>query len=463
MSVRRSLIILTLFTLVMPVIVLTFRANQQTVEQTARVEALAAMQTYTVQRGTVFVTIPAVGMIEADQSAGLSFLTSGQIEQIFINEGDFVEAGTPLLQLKNRAQVIAFEQSNLNYETAVRQYQDLLVVDEDGIAVAEANLNSAQGSYSSVANAISPEDLTAAELQYQQAVVALDGAQKARYEASAELSEEAIVLLDAKIGAATFDAEMARLRLEELRSGNSGELGAAGARIAQAELELEQAQAGASEYELAQAQISIDQAATQLDQAQLSYDRTILIAPFDGVIANLNLAVGQRISAGMPLVELVDITPLSIVGEIDEIDIDAVAEGLSAQVEMDALPNRVLEAEVIDLASAGKEQNGRVSYAIRLQLNSADASIRPGMTAEANIIVQEIADVIAVPNRFIQLNRETGTFFVTVLMPDETLEIQDVIVGTRGDDYTEISSGIQLGQTLAFTPQDTSSESLFGG
>jgi HlyD family secretion protein len=463
MSVRRSLIILTLFTLAVPVAASTLRANQQAAEETARIEAVAAMQTYTVQRGTVFVTIPAVGTIEAEETAGLSFLTSGQIEQILVQEGDFVEAGTPLVQLKNRAEVIAFEQANLNYESAVRQYQDLLVVDEDEITIAEANLNSARGSYTSVANAVSPEDIAAAELQYQQALVALDGAQMARYEASPELSEEALALLDAKIGAASFDAETARLRLEDLRSSNSGELGAAGAKIAQAERELEQARAGASEYEIAQAQISIDQAAAQLDQAQLNYDRTILRAPFAGVISGLNIEAGQRVSAGVPLVELVDVSPLSIVGEIDEIDVRAVEEGLPAQVEMDALPNSLLDAEVMQLASAGQEQNGRVSYEIRLHLNSADARIRPGMTAEANIIVQQIAEVMTVPNRYIQLDRERGVFFVNVLMADDTLEARDVTVGTRGDDYTEILSGVQLGETLAFTPQNTTPESLFGG
>lgn len=463
MSVRRSLIILTIFTLAVPVVASTLRANQQAAEQNARIQAVAAMQTYAVQRGTVFVTIPAVGSIEAQETAGLSFLTSGQVEQILVQEGDYVEAGTPLVQLNNRAQVIAFEQANLNYETAVRQYEDLLVVDEDEIAIAEANLNSARGSYTSVANAVSPEDIAAAELQYQQRITALEGAQKARYEASPELSEEALALLDARIGAASFDAETARLRLEELRSSNNGELGAAGARIAQAERELERAKAGASEYDLAQAQIAIDQASAQLDQAQLNYDRTILTTPFAGFVTGLNIEVGQRVSAGVPLVQLVDVTPLSIVGEIDEIDVRAVEAGLPAQVEMDALPNTILAAEVIQLAAAGQEQNGRVSYEIRLQLNDMDGRIRPGMTAEANIIVQQIADVISVPNRYIQLDRERGAFFVNVLLPDDTLEVRDVTVGTRGDDTTEILSGVQLGEVLGFTPQTTTPASLFGG
>lgn len=463
MSVRRSLIILTAFAVAVPVVANSLRTTQEAAEETARVQAAATMQTFVVQEGTVLVSIPAVGTIEAEETAGLSFLTGGQVEQILVQEGDYVEAGTPLVQLKNRAQVITFEQANLNYETAVRQYQDLLVVDEDEIAIAEANLNSARGAYTGIATAISAEDIAAAELQYQQAVTALNGAIQARGEASPELSDEAIALMDAKIGAATFDAETARLQLEELRSSNDGELGAAGARIAQAERELERAKVGASEYDLAQAQISIDLASARLDQAQLGYDRTILTAPFAGVISNINIEVGQRVSAGAPVLELVDVTPLSIVGEIDEIDVRAVAEGLPAHVEMDALPNVALDAEVLQLASAGTEESGRVSYEIRLRLNSADARIRPGMTAEANIITEQLEDVIAVPNRYVQIDRERNVFFVNILMPDNTLQPRDVSIGTRGDDYTEIVSGVQLGETLAFNPENITADSLFGG
>src|SRR6185503_2070403 len=187
--------------------------------------------------------------------------------EILVHDGDYVEAGTPLIQLKNRVQVIRFDQANLNYETAVRQYQDLTIVDENDLTVAEANLQSAQGQYSGVANAVSPETIQAAQLQYDQALVAVDGAQKARQNASPTLSDESIALLEAKVGEATFNAEIARLHLEDLQSSNSGELGAAGARINQAEQQLAQVKAGASQFDLDQAQVTIDQALMQLDQA----------------------------------------------------------------------------------------------------------------------------------------------------------------------------------------------------
>ncbi|MBZ0295532.1 MAG: efflux RND transporter periplasmic adaptor subunit [Anaerolineae bacterium] len=464
MSVRRSLIILTILTLLLSVGMAFLLADEDARAETSREETLAAMQTYTVQQGTVLITIPATGTMKAREVSNLSFLASGQVDQILVQEGDYVEAGAPLVELKNRSQVITYEQANLNYEAAVRKYEDLLVVDENDIEIAEANLNSARGSYTSVADSVSDETIAAAELQYEQAQIALQAAQRARNEANPDLDEAAVTLMDARIGEASFNAEIARLRLEDLRSANQGELGAAGARIAQAERQLEQVRAGASEYDVEQAQVAIDQAEAQLDQAKLSYDRTILTAPFAGTVATINLEPGQRISAGVPVVQLVDVTPMHLSGEIDELDLRQVSVGQPAQVELDALPNITLDATVSFLSSSGNTENGLVRYAIELELDASDERIRPGMTAEASIIVEQVPDVIVVPNRYVLQDQEQGTLYVDILMSDGTVLSRTVTIGTRGDDYTEILSGLQPGETVAFMPQQRRSGlGLFGG
>jgi HlyD family secretion protein len=463
MSVRRSLILLTLVSVLLPVGVFLMSSQQEARQEANRIQTREATQTYTVQQGIVLITVPAIGTIRAQQVVDVSFLVSGQVAEIPVHDGDYVEAGTPLIQLKNRAQVIRFDQANLSYETAVRQYQDLTTVDENDLKVAQANVQSAQGQYSGVANAVSPETVQAAQLQYDQALVAVDGAQKARQNASPTLSDESIALLDAKVGEATFNAEIARLHLEDLQSSNSGELGAAGARINQAQQQLAQVQAGASQFDLDQAQVTIDQAQMQLDQAQLNYDRTILIAPFAGVVSGLNVEVGQRINGGVPLVQIVDVTPMTLKGTIDEVDLRQVSTGMDAQVEMDALPNTLLDASIDQIAPAGTAQNGLVSYDITLNLNTLDDRIRPGMTAQANIIVQQENNVLIVPNRFVQEDREHGTYSVNILMPDDTLQPRTVTIGLRGDDYTEIKSGLKASEIVGFLPPQKASAGPFGG
>jgi HlyD family secretion protein len=463
MSVRRSLILLTLVSVLLPVGVFLISSQQEAHQEANRIQTLEAMQTYTVQQGTVLITVPAIGAIRAQQVADVSFLVSGQVAEILVHDGDFVEAGTPLIQLKNRAQVIRFNQANLNYETAVRQYQDLTTVDENDLKIAEANVQSAKAQYSGIANAVSPETIQSAQLQYDQALIALDGAQKARQNASPTLTEESIALLDANVGEATFNAEIVRLRLEDLQSSNSGELGAAAARIHQAEQQFAQVQAGASQFEFDQAQVTIDQAQMQLDQAQLNYDRTILTAPFAGVISGLNVEVGQRISAGVPLVQIVDVTPMTLKGTIDEVDLSQVSNGMNAQVEMDALPNTLLDANIDQIAPSGTTQNGLVTYDITLSLNTLDDRIRPGMTAQANIIVQQETNVLVVPNRFVQEDRQQGTYFVNILIPDDTLQARAVTLGLRGDDYTEIKSGLQAKEIVGFLPPQQAAASPFGG
>ena len=463
MSVRRSLIVLTILTLVLPVAVFWVSSQQQAAAVVDQMQTMAAMQTHNVQRGTVLVTIPAVGSIEPEEVAQLSFLVSGQVQDILVEEGYYVEAGEPLVQLKNRAQMIEYEQANLNHESAVRQYEDLLVIDEDDIALAEANLQAARSAYNGIASMVSSDDIAAAELRYQQALTALEGAEEARNEASPSLNEENRTLLEARVGEASFNAEAARLQLEELRRSNQGELGAAAARIRQAEREVERARAGANEFELQQAQIAIEQAEAQLDQAQLAYERTILNAPFAGVVSKVNVEVGQRVQSGVPVVQFVNINPINLTGEVDEIDLRQVTEGQPAFVEMDALPNVILDATVERLAPSGQSVNGLVSYKIDLQLDTLDDRIRPGMSAEANIIVQRLDEVLAVPNRFVQLDRENNSFYVNILMPDGTLQPREVAVGLRGDDQTEIISGLSAGDVVAFMPVERTTTNPFGG
>jgi HlyD family secretion protein len=200
-----------------------------------------------------------------------------------------------------------------------------------------------------------------------------------------------------------------------------------------------------------------------LDQAQLNYDRTILTAPFAGLVSGLNVEVGQRINGGMPLVQIVDVTPMTLKGTIDEVDLRRVSTGMDAQVEMDALPNTLLDASIDQIAPAGTTQNGLVSYDITLNLNTLDDRIRPGMTAQANIIVQQENNVLIVPNRFVQEDREHSTYSVNVLMPDDTLQPRVVTIGLRGDDYTEIKSGLKANETVGFLPPQKAAAGPFGG
>ncbi|MCC6616150.1 MAG: efflux RND transporter periplasmic adaptor subunit [Anaerolineae bacterium] len=445
MTVRRTWILLGLLVLALPPALAVGYPRLETASS-------PQLETYVVTRGRAAHTIPAYGSIQAEEIVDLSFQAPGQVVEVLVDDGDRVQAGDALIRLDSRAQYASYAQANLNYELAVRQLEDLQMPDDDAIRVAQANLQAAQNAYSDVSNAVSDADLAAAELRYQQAQTALTAAEEARrYADPGRQSDETIALMDAQIGEASFNAEIARLSLEELRTANHGELGAAGARIAQARAELERAQAGPSDYDLEQAQNAIDQAQIGLDQARLSYERTMLTAPVDGIVANRSAGVGQRIAAGTTVLQLIDVTPIGFKGEVDESDIQQIAIGMPVQVELDALPGQPFDGALTWLAPQGRDEAGIVVYDVEIELNTDDARVRPGMSADADIITNEVGDALLAPAQFVRTDAASGRTYVDVLLEDGKLQEREVTLGLRGDSSVEIISGLSEGETIALT------------
>lgn len=453
MSVRGSLATLAAVMLAAPAIVFSSLSNSQ-----AQTEAqIQRLQFYTVQRGRVEMTVSAVGTLQAQETVNLSAQGAGRVAEVYLQAGDHVLPGDALLRLEDTSQQLAYQQALLNVERAQIQMEDLLgPVNDEDVLIAQANLNAAWGRYLSIVNAISPEQIQAAELQYQAAQQALADADRIRYLAPDRQ------LGDAQYGAATFNAEIARLQLEQLQTGNQSQANAAYAAVIVAQRQLEQVQAGPVQAQIDQAQLRIDQAAEQVERARTALDEMTVYAPLEGIIASINTEVGALIAPGLPVAQIVDLSPLHLVVQIDEVDIGLVAEGMPARVELDALPEAAFEATLDQLSLVGSNLTGIVTYDARVTLNGADARLRVGLTAEANIVVQSVEDVLIVPNYYVRLDRRRDQAFVNVVQPDGTLREIEVTLGLRGQETSEIVGGLQEGDVIAV---DLAGDTLleFGG
>jgi len=144
------------------------------------------------------------------------------------------------MRLNTQSEELALAAAQLDYALALLRKEQITNPDNsDRVRIAEAQLQSAWGSYIGLQNAVAPGDLQAAELRYQQAIDAHTRAIEARTTAQGGQPEEAYLLLDAQVGQASFpqvgqasfQMEIARLQLDSLQRGNSGQLGAAYARV----------------------------------------------------------------------------------------------------------------------------------------------------------------------------------------------------------------------------------------
>jgi HlyD family secretion protein len=458
MSVRRSLIVMAALTLALPFVIFSSRANQ------AQMDAGSSnLQYYTVQRGQLDVSVNAIGTIESQSTADLSFVGAGRVVDVMVQPGDVVFVGDVLAYQASDAERIEVDRAALSVQLAELQKQDLLEpADDADVRIAEANVNGAWGAYLGIQNAVLPEDIQAAEIKYQQAQEAQSDAAAARVEADGGQVDQVYQLLDAQVGQAAFNAEVARLQLESLQNGNSGALNVAYARVIQAQKELERVKTGATQVEIDNADIAIEQAQVRLDQAEQALDRTALIAPFDAVVSAVNVEVGSVAAPSLAAVELTDISALHVTVQVDEIDIRQINEGMPAQVQLDALPGVELPAVVEQIALVGTNEDGIISYDVQVILNATDPRVRVGMTAEAAVIVEKREDVLIVPNLYIRLDRELNKAYVNIARPDGELEEVEVKLGLQGQDSSEVISGLAPDDVVAV---DLSSDqiAIFGG
>jgi len=446
MSVRRSVVLLVLITAALPIIAFGLRANQ---DEAAQANA-PQYQTSIVTRGVVEEVVAAIGTVQADQTADLSFVVPGRITDIPVSVGQTVAAGEELIRQVDDLYRISYEQAQLALEIAEAQQADVLDgADEGEITIAQANIDAALGAVSAIQNAVSSADVQTAQLSYQQALDAVTAAQEARSTAPGGQDQAYYDLLDARVGEASFNAEIARLNVERLQTGSPGAVNAAYARVEQARAELDRLLAGPTQVEIDRAAAAVDRARIDLDQAQAAWDRTRLTAPFDGIVTAVNVEVGTLVAPGVAVVQVTDISPLRLTAQVDEIDVRQVREGMASRVVLDALPDLELPAVVESIALIATNEGGVISYDVSLRVDNLDPRVRVGMTAEATIVIESRADVLSVPNQYIRLDRARGQAFVNVLTADGTLQEIPVTLGLQGQDASEVIAGLRAGDVVA--------------
>lgn len=448
MSVRRSLIVLFFLVLGLPIFI--FGRSNLPAAQGEQI-ILSNLQLYEIRQGTVSRTVTALGNVEANQAVELSFLVAGRVDEVLIQLNEYVLPGDELVRLENETQQIQYQQALVTLDQARLEYEDLLEVDDTTIRIAEASVDAAFGAYLSAANAVSEDDIRAADLAYEQALARAEELRLDRDRLGGQFGPEsnAYISADARYGEATFQAEIARLQAEELRTASAPQAYAAYSRYLEAQAELERTLAGPTASEIEAAEANITQAENQLERAETTFTRTILQTPIAGVVTALNVEEGAVIAPGVTVVTVTDVSALGLTVQVDEIDIGLVEVGLPVRVEFDGLPDLLFPATVARVAPLGTPSGGIVSYDVEITLDGNDPRVRVGMTAEATIVIEEQPDVLVVPNLYVRRERSTDQAFVNVLRDDNTLEEVEVTLGMQGRDSSEVIAGLEEGDLVA--------------
>ena len=195
----------------------------------------------------------------------------------------------------------------------------------------------------------------------------------------------------------------------------------------------------------------VQQAQAALDQAEIDLKYTKIVSPVDGIVVSKEVEVGQTVAASFQTPTLFnvaeDLTKMQIETSVVEADISKVKEGQMVEFSVDSYPDETFYGVVTQVRNEAITTSNVVTYEVIIEIDNKDLKLKPGMTANVEIITAEKQGVFLVPNkalRFfvqdasgeVQRYKDKG---VWILVNGKPVRLS-ISVGVADDDKTEISS-----------------------
>jgi len=399
---------------------------------------------YTVRYGDLTSTIYASGSLVYATSEQLTFDSAGTVEDVYVEKDDTVEEGDVLARLDSES-IEFLEETAARARIALRDAEEALEdaqnpYSEADIADAEEAVGQAQ------MELIDAQER--GEIQIANAGYAVDRALKKK-------NDSLVLYMSGQISFDEYqvsvrDWELEELDLEMVKISVKKSVSAAEDKLENAGDALEEMLEGADalvvelkEAELKSAQTALDDALEQLESAKNGYP---VLAPFDGVVARVNVEPGDEVNANTVVIELVDSSSFEVSAIVDEIDVAILRLGQDATVTLDALPELELRGNVSSISAFAQSQSGVVSYPVSIGVTTPeDVQLLQGMSATATIDIELASNALLVPSSAV---RGTGDREIIMVMVDGQPQLRMVTTGATDGVITEVVTGLEDGDEV---------------
>lgn len=446
--------------------------------------------------GTVTQTVSLSGNLSPVAETDLNFGSSGKVTAVDVQAGQQVSAGQVLATLD------------------ATQLQDSL-------SIAQANLSSAQAKLSLDQAGPTAQNLASAEAQVSNARTTLQNSETA-YNDTVAVNQQAVTQAQDAYQAAqsqytndgcpsspkpganctqdqSVESQDYNAWQAAITKGQQSDDQAQG-QVAVARVQLQSAQAALSALEQGSTpqQIQMDQSQVQIDQvnvnsAQTALNQASITAPTGGVVSAINIAVGDVVgssgggssgssgsssasgssgsgsgsgsSSSTPAISIITPGSFEVTGTVSDALVDEIAVGQKAQVTV-AGSSEAQTGTVTDIAPQATISSGVATFPVTVTLDGTDPSLRDGMSASVNVIVNQVVGVLTVPTSAVHTSSAGSTVQVLVNGRAQTLVVQ---VGASDALRTQIVSGLNAGDQVivatvsANVPSNTGAGGLFGG
>ena len=205
-----------------------------------------------------------------------------------------------------------------------------------------------------------------------------------------------------------------------------------------------------------------------MDNLQEAMNNYTVTSPISGTIIEKNAKAGDALTAGADLCTIYDLSYLVMVINVDELQVSDISVGQSVQVTADAVPDKTYTGTVTRVSMKGSSNGGTTTYPVTVRIDETEG-LRPGMNANAEIVIAEAKNALAVPNAAIVRG---GYVLVTKDSPSAANADPDmtapegyvyvpVKIGVSDDDYTQIISGVTGNDTVAYDPSSVSTDDYY--
>lgn len=375
-------------------------------------------QTAKAEKGELVATVGATGTVRARQSVTLVWQTSGSVDEVNVSVGDLVTAEAVLAHLS---------------PTSVAQ----------NIILAEADILNAQKAL---------EDLMASDTVRAQAWIALRATQD-EYTRANDLYE-AMLAGDYEYETVVYNT-VRGMRIPTVETVTVEQVDDETLADAKADMELKKAKFDDAQRAYDRVKdgpnpVDIAAATARVNAAQATLNMARLTSPFAGTVTDAKPLPGDQVTAGTVGFRVEDLSSLLVDVEISEVDINTVSVGQPVVLTFDAILGGEYHGEVTQVSQSGSTLQGVVNFTVTVKLTDADEMVKPGMTAAVNITIQQLKDVLLIPNRAVRL--VNGQRVIYLLQDGLPVQVE-VRLGSSSDTMSVLAGGdVKEGDEIILNP-----------
>jgi HlyD family secretion protein len=371
-----------------------------------------------VERGNLRNTVTATGALQAVTTVQVGSQASGTISALYADFNSTVKKGQVIAQLDPSQAKAQVDQARANLEQArasLTNARAAVVNSRAGVSDAQAKNQAARSTVQTNQAGVSGAEANVAVLKAQQ-----DDALSLLKQQESLLKAGVIAQRDYDVAMTAYKTAEARYNqaVAQLNQAKISEQSSSSAGIAQSQATVQQAQAQVqqSQAQVQQAAAQVQQAQAALSLAEVNLSHTTIASPIDGVVVSRDVNVGQTVAASLSAPTLFtianDLTQMQVIANIDQADIGLVEQAKSVKFSVDAFPGKEFDGKIEQMRLNPVNVQNVVTYNVVIDVDNPDQKLKPGMTANLTITIDERNNVLKVPNsalRFTPQRSDSGS------------------------------------------------------